>query len=187
MYDGGMKVSLSSDHVKYHLEYFDGNKIESWTMNGQLHSVNDQPGWISNDGEEIKWFVHGKLHRDEFFGPAYIRKPQEEYYYFNNGSVHRSDGPAIITYNSKNWLQRGVRHRLDGPAIEWTNGSREWWKANNRHRPDGPALYRQDESGMIDPTSCLWYLHDDKYSFNEWLKKTPLDEEQKLMLKLIYG
>lgn len=55
------------------------------------------------------------------------------------------------------WYLNGVLHSIDAPAVEWADGSREWW------------------------------LNGRCYAFKIWLDLTPLDDEQKLLLKLQYG
>lgn len=48
--------------------------------------------------------------------------------YFQNGKLHRDNGPAIefINRGNKAWFQNGKLHRLDGPAVESWNGIRTW-------------------------------------------------------------
>ena len=48
------------------------------------------------------------------------------------------------------------------------------------HREDGPA--RMDHDG-----SFLWCLNGHAYGFHQWLKNTPITDEQKLLLRLQYG
>ena len=43
-----------------------------------------------------------------------------------DGVLHREDGPALITANSRRWYLHGKCHREDGPAIEWADGDK-WW------------------------------------------------------------
>lgn len=61
----------------------------------------------------------------------------------------------------------------DGTIVYYLNGM--------IHRVDGPAII------MSDNSKIWWYLNDVGYRFNEWLRLTPIDEEEKAMLKLIYG
>ena len=61
--------------------------------------------------------------------------------WFQNGELHRLDGPAIEHANGdKAWYINGERHREDGPAIEYANGDRSWYINGKRHREDGPAI-----------------------------------------------
>lgn len=61
------------------------------------------------------------------------------------------------------------------------------------HRIDGPALIRSAADCAprpplppLDPFG--WYLYGKRFrSFFDWLAESPVDEEQKTLLKLIYG
>lgn len=44
------------------------------------------------------------------------------------------------------WYQNGQLHREDGPAIIWANGDKHWYKNGKCHRKDGPAIIREDGS-----------------------------------------
>lgn len=98
-----------------------------------------------------------------------------------DGKLHREDGPARLHVTGEYvWWLNGEMHRVGGPAVK--SISVEWYYfKGQKHRVDGPAYITYD--GKI-----AWYLYDTYYStFTKWLKHTPLDEEQKLMLKLMYG
>jgi hypothetical protein len=60
-------------------------------MDGQLHSENDEPSEIWNDGAR-DWHRHGVAHRDG--APARI-EPDGAEQWFTNGQLHRDGGPAI--------------------------------------------------------------------------------------------
>jgi hypothetical protein len=47
--------------------------------------------------------------------------------WYQDGKLHRLDGPAIEVNDSKAWYQYGKLHRLEGPAWEMADGSKEWW------------------------------------------------------------
>lgn len=51
--------------------------------------------------------------------------------YFQNGLLHRDDGPAVIAGNGslREWYQHGVRHRTDGPAVEYDDFEEFWDKS----------------------------------------------------------
>ena len=69
------------------------------------------------------------------------------YWRYNNGYLHRLDGPAIEWNNGqKEWWQNGELHRLDGPARERKDGTKEWIQNGKWHRLDGPAIYNADGS-----------------------------------------
>ena len=52
--------------------------------------------------------------------------------YYNNGRIHRSDGPAFEGGCTTEWLINGVHHRLDGPAIEFSDGRKEFYIEGKR-------------------------------------------------------
>ena len=79
-------------------------------------------------------------------------------WWYLNGELHRTDGPAIERLNgNKYWYLNGKRHRVDGPAIEYSNGNKYW---------------------------CLDGV---RYTFNEWLELTPISSQEKVKLRLMYA
>ena len=56
----------------------------------------------------------------------------------------------------KLWFQDGKLHRTDGPAVEHPNGTKEWYLNGKKHRTDGPALEHPDGTKS-------WYLFGEKY------------------------
>ena len=83
------------------------------------------------------------------------------------------------TDGSKEWLVNGRCHREDGPAIEYADGSKYWYINGKYHREDGPAVVYADGSKF-------WYFDGDEYSFDEWLDKLQISDEEKVMLCLIW-
>jgi hypothetical protein len=73
-----------------------------------------------------------------------------------NGKLHSfNDEPAVIyNYGIKFWYQHGEFHRETDAAIIYYSGRKEY------------------------------YLNGKEYPFEEWIKLTPLPEEQKLQLIL---
>ena len=70
-------------------------------------------------------------------------------YWYLNGKLHRTDGPAIELVNgSKIWYLNGERHRTDGPAIEWIDGTKLWWLNGNQ-----VAM----EDVIADPKDQFWW------------------------------
>ena len=67
------------------------------------------------------------------------------------------NNPVIDADGTKKWFMNGKFHSEDGPAVEYANGTIYWW------------------------------LNDKKYKFNDWLKLTPISNEEKCMMKLTYG
>jgi hypothetical protein len=76
----------------------------------------------------------------------------------NHDAVEQSDGSYINPTGYIIWYEpNGEEHRVDGPAVTY---------------PDG---------------NTYWYLHGTRYPFDEWLKQTPITDEQKLLVRLQYA
>jgi hypothetical protein len=73
--------------------------------------------------------------------------------------------PELLTADCAN---KNV-HRIGGPAVILADGSKIWYINGERHRTDGPAYEGAD--GHYE-----WYLHGEHYSFNEFLKKLPMEQ-----------
>jgi hypothetical protein len=122
--------------------------------------------------------ANGYLHRDD--GPAVIHADGGKSWY-QHSHWHRDDGPAVIYANgTKVWYQHGNRHRDDGPAIEWPDGGKSWFQHGVRHRDNGPAVIWADGS-------VSWYLDATQLTFNRWLDRVNISDEDKVMMKLKYG
>jgi len=121
-----------------------GNK-RWYNENGQLHSVDDKPAFVSVGGNK-QWFKNGVLHRDD-------DKPATEFadgskHWYKNGKLHRDgDEPAMDEVaGTKRWYKNGKLHRDgDKPAMVYTSGTKFWYKNDKRHRDgDKPAVERED-------------------------------------------
>ena len=77
-----------------------------------------------------------------------------------NGLNHRTDGPAVIAPDGRQWWYlNGLTHRTDGPAIIWSDGHQ------------------------------YWYLNGKQYRFNDYfkqLKQMNIPDEDIVCLKLKY-
>ena len=92
--------------------------------------------FVRNDGT-IEYYQNGRLHRED--GPAINANGDKQWYI--NGKLHRLDGPAIERINGQEvWYKNGVYHRENGPAIKLENGNKYWYKNGELHREDGPAI-----------------------------------------------
>jgi hypothetical protein len=61
-------------------------------------------------------------------GDRWIRiTPDGDKYWYLNGKLHRTDGPAVERTNTKQWYLKGKLHRTDGHAIEWADGRKYWY------------------------------------------------------------
>lgn len=95
----------------------------------------DGTTWRPEGFEE--WWNNGKLHRED--GPAVVNQSGNFWYF--DGILHRRDGPAIeLNDGEKKWYFKGNLNRLDGPAWIWPNGDSYWFLDNQMHREDGPAI-----------------------------------------------
>jgi len=65
-------------------------------------------------------------------------------------------------------------------CIEYSNGTKKWIINRKLHHEDGPAI-------IWDDGSKFWYLNDIEYSFEEFLEKTPISDEEKIFLRFKYG
>jgi hypothetical protein len=91
------------------------------------------------------------------------------------------DNPEIDREGTKRWYDsNGKVHRDDGPAVEYANGYNAWYQHGNCHRDDGPAM--EWVSGRK-----FWYLNNKHLTFDEWLPKVKMSDEDKVMMKLQYG
>ena len=65
--------------------------------------------------------------------------------------------------------------------IEHANGTREWYVNGKKHRTDGPAVEYADGT-------CGWWIHNEKCSFQEWLRlNTELAPQKRTVLVLKYS
>ena len=83
--------------------------------------------------------------------------------YFENGKLHRLDGPAIeYSGGTKYWYKEGLLHREDGPAVEWKDGYKEWYIDNI------PCFDMQDFRFYTENGVYIG-IEKGKYGF-EWVK-----------------
>jgi len=87
----------------------------------------------------------------------YINISFEEYSNLSDEKIKKNSYCIEYRDGTKDWIVNDKYHREDGPAIEWIDGSK------------------------------YWYINDIVYSFEEWLKITPLSNEEKIFLRLKYG
>ena len=101
---------------------------------------------IRIDGSQF-WYLNGQLHRTD--GPAEIW-PGGAQFWWLNGQRHRTDGPAVLwTDGTQRWYLNGQLHRVDGPAVIWFNGSKRWF-LNGEEMTQKEHAQRTDYSGRAD-------------------------------------
>ena len=84
--------------------------------------------------------------------------------------------------------RRRIDHINDYDAVEQSDGSwlhndgDVYWynERGDTHREDGPAVI--SINGDVE-----WLLNSKRYTLDEWLKLTPISDEQKMLLRLQYG
>ena len=76
----------------------------------------------------------------------------------NYGAVLQSDGSYLDSEGHISWFNDdGDSHREDGPSYILPNGDVEW------------------------------AFNDTQYTFDEWIKLTPISDEKKMLLRLQYA
>ena len=84
------------------------------------------------------WYTNGQLNRSD--GPAAEYANGNKYWYIN-GQLDRFDGPAIeYADGEKRWYTNGQLNRANGPAIEYPDGRKAWFINGQLNRADGPAI-----------------------------------------------
>ena len=124
-----------------------------------------------SDGNKF-WYLNGELHRTD--GPA-IEYANGDKFWYKNGKYHREDGPAVeYAIGSKYWYLNGKRHRTDGPACEYANGNKYWYLNDKLHRIDGPAIEYADGTKE-------WYLNgkrDTETKFKKGKQMTTITKDE---------
>ena len=70
------------------------------------------------------WILNNSYSRDNLPAVTYRRG---EMHWYQNGELHREDGPASISKYMKSWLINDNLHREDGPAVIRTDGVLFWY------------------------------------------------------------
>ena len=97
-----------------------------------------------------------------------------------NGDLHSfNDEPAIThSVGSKYWYHHGKLHRdNDQPAVIYDDGAMYWYQHGKHHRETDAAIITA--SGYKE-----YWLNGHYYTFEGWIKITPISEEDKLALLL---
>ncbi len=83
-----------------------------WYKNGILHSENDQPAIMYQNGVTRYWYKDGIFHR-EGDKPAVVRQNGDQHWY-KDGKLHReNDKPALVRQNGdQHWYNDGNFQRV---------------------------------------------------------------------------
>lgn len=137
-------VRIGNGRIEYYkgdlLHREDGPAIEYFSK--EIYGITDTCVF-ANTNEDPNGAIITEQNAFVSFGQQSTSK-----YYYQNGQLHRDDGPAIdLNTGEKAYYQHGQLHRLDGPARirpEYTDSphlAREEWYVNGKpHRVGKPAL-----------------------------------------------
>ena len=158
---------LTMDDLAYTKRKWQAGSIEreEWRLEGALHSVNDEPAVVVDGGEELQWYKMGLRHRDEIFGPAWVKGKTGIFTYYNLDLIHRMNGPAMVGNHSMKWYTHGKITRGDGPAVIMHDGV-------------------TTDAGL---THEWWYNGSRCNNFDRWAEVSYCDSELYVMLKLQYS
>lgn len=141
-------------------------------LEGKLHR-DDEPALIKFDRHgkitEELWYQHGIL--SSTVRPSHIIcRPDRIEKWYLNGKIHRDNGPAVIIGNGdfikKLWYTNGINYRKDGPSLtEHKNDNivtERYHDENGKlhNHEDGPAELSYNSDGTI---SCELYNIHGKY------------------------
>ena len=128
------------------------------------------------DGVQFWKNEKGKTHR--IGGPAVIRPNGGGEEWWQDGKLHREDGPAFIhRTGAEIWYYKGKVHRENGPALTFPDGEWRWYYKNKIHREDGPAEYQPRLQ------QHFWWWRGLSYSsFLLWLDKIKEQNFEKYVL-----
>jgi 2',3'-cyclic-nucleotide 2'-phosphodiesterase (5'-nucleotidase family) len=74
------KIIFTATAQKWNL-VFEAGDFVTVDDAGELHSFNDEPAVVREDGMDLMWFEHGVLHRSK--GPALITSTGKRRYFIN--------------------------------------------------------------------------------------------------------
>jgi len=111
---------------------------EEYYNNGKLHSYGDKPSVTENFQNGMPklqvWYKNGILHREERLGPAQIEyelngnKVSETY--FNEGKIHRENGPARIISDCSNVSSKQYYLKDECIKIEYFDNDEKPYNVN---------------------------------------------------------
>jgi len=107
--------------------------------------------WARPNGKQDIVYKNSEGHLHRVYGPAYVSPYYKYEIWYQNGEVHRTDGPAVILKNATMWFQNGKPHRLDGPAIIGVGRPKEYWIMGQRLSPKEykKEIDRRKRKGLI--------------------------------------
>lgn len=106
----------------------------------QLHSLNDKPAKIDQDGTEY-WYHRGVLHRAGDKHAIFRENGMNDMsIYYKNGQIHREKGPAYVSQKRGEFIMK-------------------YYKNGNLHsQGDEPAVFHiMERNGMETIVKVAWY------------------------------
>jgi hypothetical protein len=112
---------------------------QEWWLNGRRHRI-DGPAIIETDGYN-HWYLHGKRYRiDMPATDKYLIQQMwfRDGALHGQCSETGTAEPAIVLTGrdgnvEKHWYENGILHRVDGPAIIYGDGNVEYWINGVQH------------------------------------------------------
>jgi hypothetical protein len=133
---------------------------------GLLHSIDDQPSLIDDDGNKY-WHINGVPSRLNISLPYAEMSNGEKYYKLKNG------GYKIIGHLKKTWFNKENKlHKENGPAYIKYDGNRRiefegYYLNGKEHKEDGPANIKYYENRI----ECEhYYLNNIPYQKKDYLE-----------------
>ena len=99
------RIELPNGNIEYRNEFGELHNHKGWAketsngskesyVNGQLHSIGDNPAIVTPLGGYRTYYKYGKLHRDE-------------------------DKPAYIVNGIRRWYKDGIQHTPSNPKYDY--------------------------------------------------------------------
>jgi len=85
-----------------------------------------------------------------------------------------------INISYKKYIKLSEENQKKSYCVEYLNGDKCWLVNTLPHRKDNPAIEYADGNK-------LWFLNGVEYSFERFLEKTSITDEEKIFLKLKYS
>lgn len=107
----------------------------------------------------VAYWRKGKLHRSN--GPAVISDDHKQWWI--NGKLHRKNGPACVFSNREVWYLNGLIHRENDLPAEIRSLVSYWFRHGYWHRLTGPAV--EYTNGL-----SVYYIYNKIYMKEEFDK-----------------
>lgn len=105
--------------------------------------------WRDRPQDVVYKNVDNVKHR--LYGPAYISEYYKVEEWYKDGKLHRVGAPARTHKDSKWYFENGLLHRLDGPAVDQRGHPKEYWINGQKWSPKNykKEIERRKRKGLI--------------------------------------